>query len=102
MYFHIVNSKNEPVISGKMALMRPHTTASEKAGKQAFLVYMQDVELDKEKFQDWSSRYLLYNRAVGSGGKPAGSEYDYIEFILDEFRGGYSFMVSETRHKFAK
>ena len=99
MYFHIMSPNNKPVISGKLVLMRPHTTCSEVNKEQCFLVYMHEVQLNEELFPEWSKKHLKHNHASGSGGIKATSEYDYIEFSLGKFRNDYDFMISSDRHK---
>ena len=97
MYFHVMTSNNESVISGKLVLMRPHTTYSEVNKTQCFLVYMHEVEINEELFPIWKELHLKDNAAKGSGGIKATSEYDYIVFSLGKFRDDYDFMISETR-----
>lgn len=98
MYFHICNKDNKSVISGLLTLMRLHTTCSEVYKTQCFLVYMHDVVINEELFPEWSSKHLKTNSKTGSNGKPAESEYCYIEFSLGEFRDDYDFMICNSRH----
>jgi hypothetical protein len=98
MYFHIMSSDNKSVISGELVLMRPHTTCSEINKTQCFLVYMHNVLINENLFPEWSKKHLKYNKALGSGGIKATSEYDYIEFSLGNFRNDYDFMITDTRH----
>jgi hypothetical protein len=97
MYFHIMNKDNRPVISGDLVLMRPHTVCSEINKTLCFLVYMHDVEINHEEFPVWAEKHLKCNYPKPSGGKPATSDYDYIEFSLGEFRDDYDFMITDRR-----
>lgn len=99
MFFHIMDNENNPVLSGDLVLMRPHTACSEINKTQCFLVYMHDVIIDETKFSQWAERHLKHNSATGSGGITANSEYDYIEFSLGAFRNDYDFSISTTRHE---
>jgi len=96
-----MNKNNKPVISGELVLMRPHTTTSEVNNEQCFLVFMHEVQIDDSKFKEWSKKHLKCNRATGSGGIQAQSEYDYIEFSLGQFRDDYDFSISKRRHSFS-
>lgn len=98
MYFYIMDKDNKPVISGKLVLMRPHTSASEVAKKRVYLVYMHEV-ITSSTFDEWATKHLRYNKSVASGGKAATSDYDYIEFTLGEFRDDYDFLITDTRHQ---
>ena len=100
MYFHIMSSANKPVISGKLVLMRPHTSCSEINNTLCFCVYMHEVEINEELFPIWKELHLKKNAATGSNGIKATSEYDYIEFSLGNFRNDYDFLISNTRHNF--
>lgn len=102
MYFHINDLNNKVVISGELVLFTTHTTTSEQNKTLCFLVYMHKVEINNNLFPAWSSRHLLANRADGSGREAAGSDYDYIEFSLGEFRNDYDFSISRTRHPIYK
>lgn len=99
MYLYIMSADNKPVISGKIVLFRPHTTCSEVNRTQCFLVYQHEVEIHNEQlFNDWKSKFLKHNSKTGSGGKPAQSEYCYMEFSLGNFRGDYDFCITETKY----
>lgn len=99
MFFHIMTSANNPVISGKLVLMCPHTTCSERHKTLCFCVYMHQVEIaDKELFDEWAIKHLKHNKAIGSGGIQPESDYDYIEFSLGNFRDDYDFLITDSRH----
>lgn len=98
MFFHIMDNRNNPVISGKLVSMSPHTTCSEINKTQCFLVYMHEVVINEATFSQWAEKHLKHNSALGSGGIEATSEYDYIEFNLGNFRNDYKFGIYETRH----
>jgi hypothetical protein len=99
MYLNIINDeKRKTVLSGELVLFTTHTTCSETHKCVCMLAYIHDVVIDEELFPEWKEKHLKYNKALGSGGRPATSEYNYIEFSLDKFRGKYDFQVTERRH----
>lgn len=99
MYFYILSADNKPVISGKCVLLKPHTVCSEVNKTQCFLVYLNNVEIHNEDLlNDWKSKYLKYNKAIGSNGISPNSEYCYMEFALGNFRGDYDFSITNTKY----
>jgi len=100
MYFHILNSDNISVISGDLVLLTCHTAVSIDNNTPCMLAYLHDVEVNEELIDAWSNTHLITNKPSGCGGKPASSEYNYIEFKLDtNYRKGYDIMVTNRRKK---
>lgn len=100
MYIHIMDKHNNPVISGKLVLMRPHAACSDNHKESCFVVYMHEVVIHNEgEFKLWADRHLKHNSATASGGEPAGSDYDYMQFSVDFGYNQYDFMITETRRK---
>jgi len=98
MYLNIINLKErKTVIIGKLTLFTTHTTCSEKHKTVCMLAYMHEVVINEDLFPEWKEKHLKYNKATGSDGIAATSEYDYIEFSLDEIRGIYDFQITNSR-----
>jgi len=96
MNFLLVDKDNNIILKGIVVMLGTHTALSEINNCQCFFVYLNNPQiLNEVQFEEWKSKFLYYNKAIGSNGIPPTSEYCYMEFKLDKFRDGFDFQITE-------